>query len=59
MATNVNSPKDSCYGMSSKSPPLQQGQGSSFEPLDKSSSNTLKVCHHCFIQVTTKIGCPN
>jgi hypothetical protein len=55
MATNVNSPKDSSYGMTSKSPPLQQGQGSSFEPLDKSSSNTLKVCHYCFIQVTTKI----
>lgn len=55
MATNINSSKDSSYGMSTKSPPHQQGQGSSFETLDKSSSNTLKVCHRCFIQVTTKI----
>lgn len=59
MATNINSSKDSSYGMSTKSPPHQQGQGSSFETLDKSSSNTLKVCHRCFIQVTTKLRCHN
>ncbi|XP_069693124.1 CTTNBP2 N-terminal-like protein isoform X4 [Periplaneta americana] len=42
MATNLNSPKGSSYGTSSKSPQHQQAQGSSFEPIDKSSSNTLK-----------------
>lgn len=43
MASNVNSPKVSSQTSASKSPQhLQQPQASNFEPLDKSSSNTLK-----------------
>ncbi|XP_066997419.2 CTTNBP2 N-terminal-like protein isoform X2 [Anabrus simplex] len=43
MASNANSPKTSSQGISSKSPQhQQQAQTSNFEPLDKSSSNTLK-----------------
>ncbi|GLG97340.1 Uncharacterized protein GBIM_04117 [Gryllus bimaculatus] len=43
MASNVNSPKVSSQTTATKSPQhQQQPQTSNFEPLDKSSSNTLK-----------------
>ncbi|XP_021930393.1 uncharacterized protein CG10915-like isoform X4 [Zootermopsis nevadensis] len=42
MATKLTCTKGSCHGMSTKSPQNQPGQASSFEALDKSSSNTLK-----------------
>jgi hypothetical protein len=51
MAAESNSPKDLSYGVSSKSP---QGQSLSFERLDKSSSNTLKV-GHCLTILTAKL----
>ena len=53
MAAELNSPKDLSHGASAKSP---QGQSLSFERLDKSSSNTLKV-RHCLTTLTAKIKC--
>jgi len=51
MAAELNSPKDLSHGVSAKSP---QGQSLSFERLDKSSSNTLKV-RHCLMTLTAKV----
>jgi hypothetical protein len=43
MATSVNSSTALNQGTSKSPQRHQQGQGASFESLDKSSSNTLKV----------------
>jgi hypothetical protein len=51
MATDLNNPKGLSHGVSAKSP---QGQSLSFERLDKSSSNTLKV-RHFLTSLTGKI----
>ncbi|XP_034230476.1 uncharacterized protein CG10915-like isoform X2 [Thrips palmi] len=42
MASHPNANKIECQATSSKSPQHQKGAGSNFEPLDKTTSNTLK-----------------